>query len=815
MTTTATQCTQPGCTGTIDGGYCNVCGMAAAPAPVPATTAPAAASATPAAASATPAAAPAAPAGPAACTQPGCTGTIDGGYCNVCGMAAAPAPVPATTADRGSGPATAGTSGSAGTRGTHGSTGRSARGNLGAGLVEIPPVPAHDPASAILTDPQVPESRRFCSKCERPVGRSRDGRPGLTEGFCRNCGTPFSFSPKLQAGDLLGGQYEVLGCLAHGGLGWIYLARDHNVSDSWRVLKGLLNTGDADAMAAAVAERQFLAAVDHPNIVRIYNFVQHTDPRSSETAGYIVMEYVGGRSLRQILLDERKAGRSVPVEHALAYAIEVLRAFGYLHSHGLVYCDFKPDNVIQAEEMLKLIDMGGVRRIDDEDSPIYGTVGYQAPEIATLGPSPSSDLYTVGRALAVLTFEFTGYTSTYKHSLPDPATVPVLAQQESFYRLLRRATNPDPGRRFASAGDMAEQLTGVLREVLAAGDGTPRPAFSTLFSPELQAVGAEAGEMDGSDWAAAVNALPPPAATAAGLPVPQVDVTDPAAGYLTTLSTLDPAQLTAALSAAARGEAGIPAEVAESVETRLALARALIVTRALDAAAGTLAELAAGDDGDWRITWYQGLRELAAGQPSAARAAFDAVYDALPGELAPQLALGFAAEAAGEAATAARYFGRVWTVDRSYVSAAFGLARTRLAAGDRAGAIAALAAVPQTSSHHVAAQVAAVRIHLTAVGQSGAGFADLREAAGRLDRLTLDAGRRQQLTAEILGAALEALTAGQAVGDGRLLGCEPAEVPLRSGLEKSYRALARLAPDQVRRIELVDRANEVRPRTWL
>ena len=63
---------------------------------------------------------------------------------------------------------------------------------------------------------------------------------------------------------------------------------------------------------------------------------------------------------------------------------------------------------IQSEEMLKLIDMGGVRRVDDEDSPIYGTVGYQAPEIAADGPSVSSDLYTVGRALAVLTFEFTG-----------------------------------------------------------------------------------------------------------------------------------------------------------------------------------------------------------------------------------------------------------------------------------------------------------------------------------------------------------------------------------------------------------------------
>ena len=116
----------------------------------------------------------------------------------------------------------------------------------------------------MLADPQVPERRRFCASCERPVGRGRDGQPGLAEGFCRNCGSPYSFVPKLVPGELVGGQYEVLGCLAHGGLGWIYLAKDRNVSDSWRVLKGLLNTGDADAMAAAVAERQFLAAVDHP-----------------------------------------------------------------------------------------------------------------------------------------------------------------------------------------------------------------------------------------------------------------------------------------------------------------------------------------------------------------------------------------------------------------------------------------------------------------------------------------------------------------------------------------------------------------------
>ena len=243
------------------------------------------------------------------CPQPGCGGTIQDGYCDTCGLAAAVASVPSAPSGPSSGSAgsaawSGGSSGtasgsSAGGRSSRSrsrrTSGRSARGRLGAGLVEIPPVPYRDPASAVLADPRVPENKRFCSGCDQPVGRDRDGRAGLTEGFCRNCGTRYSFSPKLEPGDLVAGQYEVLGCLAHGGLGWIYLARDHNVSDRWVVLKGLLNTGDADAMAAAVAERQFLAEVEHPNIVRIYNFVQHADRRTGESAGYIVMEYVGGQ----------------------------------------------------------------------------------------------------------------------------------------------------------------------------------------------------------------------------------------------------------------------------------------------------------------------------------------------------------------------------------------------------------------------------------------------------------------------------------------------------------------------------------------
>ncbi len=765
------------------------------------------------------------------CARPGCGGTIEGGYCDTCGLApdigrgggagASRAAAGASTGrGGGAGASTAsavastvsGSTGSGGTRRTRSGGIRSSRGHLGAGLVDIPPVPARDPASAVLKDPKIAESKRFCGVCDHPVGRGRDGQPGLVEGYCPNCGSPFSFAPRLEQGELVAGQYEVLGCLAHGGLGWIYLAMDHNLGNRWVVLKGLLNTGDAAAQEAAVAERRFLAEVEHPSIVGVYNFVQHADRRSGQSAGYIVMEYVGGKSLRQLLLDRRQSGQSLPLPTALAYAIEILPALGYLHSRGLVYCDFKPDNVIQTEEQLKLIDMGGVRRIDDDESAIYGTVGYQAPEIATAGPSPSSDLYTVGRALAVMTFEFSGYQSKYSSSLPDPETIPVLASNESFLRALRRATDPDPDGRFASAGEMAEQLTGVLREVLAVADGQPRPAFSALFSPELRAVGVAAALADGANGA--TQPLPPPPEIVAGLPVPQVDATDPAAGYLATLSTLDPAQRTAALAAAVAGDQGTPQPVAESVETRLALARSRIVTGDLAGAGTVLADLAASDPGDWRIAWYNGLRELAAGGAASARGAFDAVSGALPGELAAKLALAFAAEAAGDRAGARRYFQLVWRVDPAYVSAAFGLARTRLAAGDRAGAIAALAAVPDTSSHHLAAQVAAVRIQVSpGPGSAPVPPGDLHEAGGRLSLLKLDPIQQEQLTAEVLRAALESVLAG-APGSGRLLGCELTERSLRFGLERSYRAQAQLAPDRSRRIELADLANDVRPRTW-
>jgi serine/threonine-protein kinase PknG len=723
------------------------------------------------------------------CPEPGCPGEIEEGYCNVTGMSLASI-TGQTGGTGGSSAASASSSPSSPsaptatvTRQRTGTTKTtSPRHRLGAGLVEIDPIPRPDPTAAVLTDPSVSESKRFCANDGEPVGRGQDGRHGRTEGFCRKCGQPFSFTPKLVAGDLVGGQYEVVGCIAHGGLGWIYLARDRRVDDKWIVLKGVLNSGDSDALRLAISELRFLAAVDHPNIVKVINFAEHAGD------GYIVMEYVGGTSLRQLLEARRAANDGshdpLPPELAIAYVLDILPAFGYLHRNGLLFCDFKPDNVIQTEGSLKLIDLGAVYRMDDMESPIYGTPGFQAPEIADTGPTVPSDLFTVGRTLAVLCTAFRGYQSSYEFTLPHADEMPVYAKYDSLYQLLVRATAPHPDDRFQTAEEMEHQLFGVLREVVAAQTGSGAPAPSTLFTSELR------GALDAPDWTT--------------LPALLVASDDPGAGFLAAIAGVTDADELASLLTQAPQR---------TVEVKLREARAAIDAGRFHDADAVLAEVTAEDPWDWRVAWYRGLGFLQAGQPKAALGEFDAVYHTIPGELAPKLALGFAAETDGQFAVAARWYDIVSRTDPGFTTAAFGLARCRLAAGDRTGAIEAFNRVPDASIASVDAQVAKAETLLD-TGADVPALGDVVAAGAVVAHLPQRSEARARLTAEVFRAALDVVRVNGTAGTPpTVLGRPLTEEDVRLGLEDAYRTLARLAPNGADRIALVDRANHVRPRT--
>jgi serine/threonine-protein kinase PknG len=518
--------------------------------------------------------------------------------------------------------------------------------------------------------------------------------------------------------------------------------------------------------------------------------------------GYIVMEYVGGQSIKDMLKQIRSAqGRDacLPIPRAIAYVLEMLPPIGYLHTLNLLFCDFKPDNMIQTEEQLKLIDLGAVRHVDDEDSAVYGTVGYQAPEIATTGPSIASDLYTIGRTLAVMTFPF-DFQRTYLDRLPNPAEEPMLAEYDSYHRLLLRATATQPAARFSSAEEMKDQLTGVLREVLATEDGAPRPGPSTEFTPERRSFGTN-NQLD---------ALPFPPSLVTMLPVPRVDGADAAAAFLATVTATEPAALVEELRHAPQA----------TVEVRLRTVRAYIEGGDVATARRLLDELSRDPALDlertWPFDWYRGMAALAANEPKDASQYFDRVYSAVPGEAAPKLALAVCAEATGDWAAADRYYRVVWRTDRSYVSAAFGLARALLARGGRLEAFDVLSSVPETSNHHVTARLAAASCRVGGVPPNVLTEEDLVASGAMIQNLELDAERRAYASGQLLIAAFGWITGGHGQSArSTVLGCPLTETDLRTALERCYRTLARHANNTRERITLVDSANQIRPRTWV
>lgn len=764
------------------------------------------------------------------CIRPGCGGKIgEDGYCEVClerpdelthdaTRDAAPRRTPAG-AQQDTAPADLPAEHSPGTAvAAPRAVGFSRRASgdpwWGLDLVSLPEIPDVEPTQAVQAKPRVAESQRICGHCGARIGRSHHGQPALATGFCHQCEKPYSFVPKLQQGVMVADRYRVSGCVGYGGLGWVFLAEDTHLKDQPVVLKGLINAGNRHAAAAAQRELRFLTEVDHPNIVRVRDFAAQLVGDADDDE-YIVMEYIPGPTV-----DHLAGEGGLSVENAMAYCLHLLAAVEHLHSRDWLHCDIKPPNLMLAGTGVKLIDLGaGCRK--GATGHTWGTEGYRAPEVLQAGPSVRSDLFSVGETLkTMLLWSQDGAPGAPLHQATD-----------SVDNFLARATAQDPADRFRTAAEMAGQLSGVLREIVAWRDRRPQPAPSLLFGAEPQCLDTELGRIPPLPWWTGDDAfraardgsgqplpdsLPKAASAAVLLPPPRPDPADPAAALLLTLGGGSTDSADEQLAIAAQG----------SVEVNLSRCRARLsegdpagarhhMARAKDILAG---EAGRPGDRDWRIRWHDGLIKLATDDPAAARTDFDAVYRALPGEVVPKLALGLCREYLGELAAAERLYQLAWRADRSYVSLAFGLARTRIRLGDRVGAVTAVNGVPDMSRHVFPARVAAFRLLTAQAGKSAWPTADdLAKADDRLRKpplaaADLGAERHCRLLALLLEARLR--QASQETTAKQRASVDRASVDkARAALEDCYRQLAKFSTSQSQHTILVDLANRVRARS--
>src|ERR1700722_11115332 len=199
---------------------------------------------------------------------------------------------------------------------------------------------------------------------------------------------------------LLGGRYELDGAVGRGGMAEVYRARDIRL-DRIVAAKTLREdlARDATFQARFRREAESAAALNHPSIVAVYDTGE--DWTRPTRVPYIVMEYVDGRTLRELLRENR---RLLP-ERALEITDGVLRALDYSHRNGIVHRDIKPGNVmLNRSAEVKVMDFGIARTLRDaygmtmtQTAGVIGTPQYLSPEQARgEGVDARADLYSAG-----------------------------------------------------------------------------------------------------------------------------------------------------------------------------------------------------------------------------------------------------------------------------------------------------------------------------------------------------------------------------------------------------------------------------------
>ncbi len=294
-------------------------------------------------------------------------------------------------------------------------------------------------------------------------------------------------------------RYLIRRKLGSGGMADVYLADDQELGR--QVALKMLNerhATDEQFVERFRLEAQNAAGLNHPNIVSVF------DRGQAEGTYYIAMEFLDGRTLKDLLI--RNGPTPIPV--AIDYTRQMLSALAFAHRNGIVHRDIKPHNIVVGDDgRLKVTDFGiarsGTSQMTEAGS-IVGTAQYLSPEQARGAPvDPRSDLYSLGIVMYEMltgTVPFTGDAPVeiaMKHlsAIPNPPSVLRPEVPHDLDAVVMRALAKEPDQRYASAEEMEADLARVARGVavsprteeamtqVLAGAGIAAAAATTVSPP--------------------------------------------------------------------------------------------------------------------------------------------------------------------------------------------------------------------------------------------------------------------------------------------------------------------------------------------
>lgn len=268
--------------------------------------------------------------------------------------------------------------------------------------------------------------------------------------------------------NVIADRYEVVSHIGQGGMADVFLAVDTilNRQVAIKILRADLST-DAVSILRFEREAQAAAALAHPNIVEIYDVGDYKGHH------YIVMEYVTGKTLKQVI---RSRGPLVN-EEAVDIMKQLCSAISEAHSRGIIHRDIKPQNVIvKADGSIKILDFGiatakGSMQLTQANN-VMGSVHYLSPELAKgEAASPQSDIYALGIVLYEMLAGDVPFKAdqavqiALKHMrepMPDVRLINASVPQ-SIANVITRATAKDPNNRYGSCREMLQDISTCLR----------------------------------------------------------------------------------------------------------------------------------------------------------------------------------------------------------------------------------------------------------------------------------------------------------------------------------------------------------------